>query len=83
MSYIESMDLFNKNVINLFDYETGVCIGYVTEIEGSFIATPVGINKPSSKFQFLPCAKGYISSCFYCKKVNKSKSKEKQLNLML
>ena len=81
MKYTESPDLFDSNVLNLFDYETGVCIGYITQIKNSFIAVVSG-KMGSATFNNISCAKGFISSAFYGPEPKK-KSKNKQLSLLL
>lgn len=83
MKYTESQDLFNKNITNLFDAMTNICIGQVSKIDNHFVATPFGVNKPSAKFNYEPLAKGYISACIYGRNYSKSKCDAKQTSLTL
>jgi hypothetical protein len=81
MKYTEGSDLFNPDVLNLFDYETGLTIGYITPVENKFIAVVVG-KRGTATFNNIHCAKGFITSTIYGKKP-RSKSKDKQLILKL
>jgi hypothetical protein len=65
------------------DTDSDILIGTVTyeKERERFVAVPVGVKKPVRDFMFLHCAIGYIGACTYNKSI--SKSKDKQLNLVL
>ena len=62
--YTTSPDLFHPEIINLFDGESGICIGIVTPLkDGQFHAAPVG--KISAKFSMKSIAIGYVAAAYY------------------
>ena len=81
MKYYQEIDIKNTRIINLFDSETSIHIGKIEVLKDGLIATPIGVTKPSARFQHLACARGYISACIYRK--TKGNNIDKQLNLML
>ena len=79
--YTESPDLFDLNITNLFDWDSGITIGCVTKNGDNYDAQVVGKKHLSAVFSKIELAKGYIGACVYGREVHKKYNSTKQLTL--
>lgn len=79
--YTVSRDMFDSNIENLFDWDTGITIGCVTKNGDNYDAQIVGKKHLSAIFSKPELARGYIGSCVYGREPRKKDNSTKQLNL--